>query len=46
MKIGLIGCSNKKLVGKHLARDLYQGALFQKSLAIKTKLQYDLHPKC
>ena len=42
MKIGLIGCSKKKLVGKHLARDLYQGALFQKSLAIAERLNFNM----
>ena len=42
MKIGLIGCSNKKLVGKHLARDLYQGALFQKSLVIAERLNFNM----
>ena len=42
MKIGLIGCSKKKLVGNHLARDLYQGNLFQKSLAIAARLDLNM----
>lgn len=42
MKIGLIGCSKKKLVGNHLARDLYQGTLFQKSLAIAERLDFNM----
>ena len=42
MKIGLVGCSKKKLVGNHLARDLYQGNLFQKSLAIAERLDLNM----
>ena len=42
MKISLIGCSKKKLVGNHLARNLYQGTLFQKSLAISERLEFDM----
>ena len=42
MKISLIGCSKKKLVGNHLARNLFQGTLFQKSLAISERLEFDM----
>ena len=42
MKIALIGCSKKKLSGGHLARNLYQGTLFQKSLVIAERLNFDL----
>ena len=42
MKIALIGCSKKKLSGGHLARNLYQGTLFQKSLVITERLNFDL----
>jgi len=42
MKISLIGGSKKKLVGHHLARDLYQGTLFQKSLAIAERLDFNM----
>ena len=42
MKISLIGCSKKKLIGNHLARNLYQGTLFQKSLAISERLEFDM----
>jgi len=42
VKIALIGCSKKKLSGGHLARNLYQGTLFQKSLVIAERLNFDL----
>ncbi len=41
MKVCLIGCSKKKLAGNHLARNLYQGSLFQKSLVIAERSDFN-----
>lgn len=42
IKVALVGCGKRKRPGEHEARNLYSGALFQKSLAYAERTHVDV----